>query len=376
MTQRSFDHPAAGSTSTGARRVTSLDVTRGLALIGVVAMNYVGSMVIPNGRNGFWDRAFDPYSGALSTRFAATFVLVAGIGLSLLTASARTTDDSSTIARMRWRLARRGVLLYTVGFFLNFAWPGTILFFYGAYFLIAVALFRLSDRALVTIGAGSAIIATAVATWANWKASRGEVATWLVTFSVDSLQDLVVRTFLDYTHPVFPWLAFFCAGMVIGRHLDRWREWRGRVFTAALVITALLYALVSMLDRFDQRRGVIVYALTSAQPYSRSIVYTVTTLGIAVLAFATFDWLVEKFADSPALETLQRAGQLTLSLYLLHVLAYCAIRNWLGWIGGNELSTALLFALGFWIVAITVGSWWHHRIGRGPAEQIYRSFGG
>ena len=376
MTQRSFDHPAAGSTSTGARRVTSLDVTRGLALIGVVAMNYVGSMVIPNGRNGFWDRAFDPYSGALSTRFAATFVLVAGIGLSLLTASARTTDDSATIARMRWRLARRGVLLYTVGFFLNFAWPGTIIFFYGAYFLIAVALFRLSDRALVAIGAGSAIIATAVATWANWKASRGEVATWLFTFSVDSLQDLVVRTFLDYTHPVFPWLALFCAGMVIGRHLDRWREWRGRVFTAALVITALLYALVSILDRLDQRRGVTVYALTSTQPYSRSIFYTVTTLGVAVLAFATVDWLVEKYADSPALETLQRAGQLTLSLYLLHVLAYCAIRNWLGWIGGNELSTALLFALGFWIVAITVGSWWHHRIGRGPAEQIYRSFGG
>ena len=376
MTQRSFDHPAAGSTSTGTHRVVTLDVTRGLALIGVVAMNYVGSMVIPGWHNGFWDRVFDPYTGALATRFAATFVLVAGIGLALLTASARTSDDPVAISRMRWRLARRGVLLYVVGFFLNFAWPGTILFFYGAYFLIAVALFRLSDRALVAIGAGSALVATTVATWANWKASRGEIVMWLGTYSVESLQDLVVRTFLDYTHPVFPWLAFFCAGMVIGRHLDRWREWRGRVFTLALVITALVYALVSILDRLDHRRGVIVYSLTSAQPYSRSIVYTVTTLGIAIMAFALVDWLVEKYSTSPALESLQRAGQLTLSLYLLHVLAYCAIRNWLGWIGGNELSTALSFALGFWIVAITVGSWWHHRIGRGPAEQIYRSFGG
>lgn len=376
MTQGSFDHPAAGTTSAGTHRLIALDVTRAVALIGVVAMNYVGSMVIPGWNRGFWDRVFNPYSGVLSTRFAATFVLVAGVGLSLMTSSVRTSDDSAAVARMKWRLARRGVLLYGVGFFLDFAWPGTILFFYGAYFLIAMALFRLSDRALIVVGAASALIGTGVSTWATWRASQGEYIAWLNTTDVDSLQDLVVRTFLDYTHPVFPWLVFFCAGMIIGRHLDTWREWRHRATAVALVVTALLYAVVSMLDRLDHRRGVIVAALTSAEPYSRSFVYTVTTLGIAVIAFSIISTIAEKYAASTWIAPLQRAGQLTLSLYLLHVLAYCAFRNWLHLIGGNELSTALTFALVFWVTAIALASWWHHRIGRGPAETVYRSFGG
>ena len=120
----------------------------------------------------------------------------------------------------------------------------------------------------------------------------------------------------------------------------------------------------------------IVAALTSAEPYSRSFVYTATTLGIAVISFSIISTIAEKYAASTWIAPLQRAGQLTLSLYLLHVLAYCAFRNWLHLIGGNELSTALTFALVFWVTAIALASWWHHRIGRGPAETVYRSFGG
>jgi len=342
----------------------------------VVVMNYIGSMWFPTFGGGFIERLFDPFVGVLSTRFAATFVLVAGIGVSLMTAAARTTQDRAVITRMRWRLARRGVLLYFVGYFLNFAWPGTILFFYGAYFLIASALIRLPDRALVGIGVISALVATAVATWSNWKASRGEFVGWLNTDPVDSLQDLVVRTFLDYTHPVFPWLAFLCAGMIIGRHLRTLHEWRTRVFTIAFVVTAAVYGGVSLLDHFDRRTGTIVYSLTSAQPYGRSIVYVITTLGIALMAFLAISWIAEKYSSSLLVVALQRTGQLTLSLYLLHVLVYCAFVNWFGWIGGNQLSTAIWFAVGFWVAAVAVGSWWHHRIGRGPAEVIYRSFGG
>ena len=376
MSTRSFDHPAAGGTSVGTSRIAALDVARAIALIGVVVMNYIGSMWIPTWGGGFTDRLFDPFVGVLSTRFAATFVLVAGIGVSLMTASARATDDRAVISRMRWRLARRGVLLYVVGFFLNFAWPGTILFFYGAYFLIAIALIQLSDRALVGVGTLSAVIATVVATWSNWKASRGEYVGWLNTDPVSSLQDLVVRTFFDYTHPVFPWLAFLSAGMIIGRHLGTLPAWRARVFAIALVVTALVYGGVSLLDRFDRRSGVIMYSLTSAQPYGRGLVYVVTTLGIAIMAFLAISWLAEEYSTASLVVALQRTGQLTLSLYLLHVLVYCAFVNWFGWIGGNQLSTAISFAVGFWVAAVAIGSWWHHRIGRGPAEVIYRSFGG
>ena len=70
-------------------RTPSLDVARAIALIGVVVMNYHAYLnpktayfqVAPS----IWDRAFNPLSGILTSRFAAAFVLIAGIGVSLMT---------------------------------------------------------------------------------------------------------------------------------------------------------------------------------------------------------------------------------------------------------------------------------------------------
>lgn len=371
-----FDRPAAALTSAGKPRLVGLDVARAVALIGVVAMNYAGSLVFPGTDRGFWGRVFDPYTGVLSTRFAATFVVVAGIGISLLTERARLDDDPQEVTRARLRLARRGLLLYGVGYFLDFTWPGTILFYYGAYFLIAALLVRVATTWLVVIGAGSGIIATSMATWSMWRWDRGEPVTWLNVAEVDSLQDLAVRTFFDYTHPIFPWITFLCTGMIIGRHLGTMSSWRRPVLTVSTAALVIVYAIATILDRTSSRDGVLVKRLTSLQTYDRGLLYLVSTLAIAVIAVVSIVWLAQKFSTNPVVVAFQRAGQLSLSLYLLHILVFTMFVNWFGWIGGGSLSTALLFAGAFWVAGIAVASWWHHRIGRGPAEAIYRIFGG
>src|SRR3954469_12111532 len=96
---RPFDHSPAGRTSAGTPRVIGLDVTRAVALIGVVVMNYHGYLNGPSGGTAaypgasFARRLFDPWQGVLSTRFASTFVLVAGIGVTLMTDRARLSRD-------------------------------------------------------------------------------------------------------------------------------------------------------------------------------------------------------------------------------------------------------------------------------------------
>ena len=80
------------------RRLPGPDVVRAVALIGVVVMNFHGYLVLDD-RNregvgsGWAAELFNPWTGPLSTRFAATFVLVAGVGVTLLTRSA-VGDDS------------------------------------------------------------------------------------------------------------------------------------------------------------------------------------------------------------------------------------------------------------------------------------------
>lgn len=371
-----FDRPASTPTSSGKPRLVGLDVARAVALIGVVAMNYAGSLVIPGTDRRFWGRVFDPYTGVLSTRFAAAFVVVAGIGVSLLTERARLGGDSHDVSRARLRLARRGLLLYGVGYFLDFTWPGTIIFFYGAYFVIAALLVRVATRWLVIIGVGAGIVATTVATWSSWRWQRGEPVRWLNVADVDSLQDLAVRTFLDYTHPVLPWIAFLCAGMIIGRHLDTIDVWRRSVLAASAGATVAIYLVATILDRTSSRDGTIVKSLTSLQTYDRSLSYLVSTLAIAVFAVLVTMWLAERYSTSSITISFHRAGQLSLSLYLLHILVFSMFVNWFGWIDGGSLSTALVFAGGYWVVGIAVASWWHHRIGPGPAETLYRAFGG
>lgn len=365
------DHEATGRTRAGTPRLVGLDVTRAIALIGVVLMNYCGALLDPSGTT--WSkRLLNPYTGVLSTRFAATFVLVAGIGAALMT---RRADDRDSRRDVTWRLLRRGLLLYAGGYALDWVWPGTILFYYGAYFVLAALLFRLATRWLVVVGVASAVAATSIRTWIEWRVENGPFPDWAYTRDVNGFRDLVVRTFIDYTHPVFPWLAFFVAGMIIGRHLEVVRRRAGRLTFSALTMLIATYVVATIIDRSSLRDDVVVWNLTSMQPFQQSLFYVVSTLAIALAAFATVSRISERFENHPAVVALRRAGQSTLSLYLLHVLAYYAVVHWFG-IGIDGVGSVVAFAVSFWVLAIVIGSWWHHRVGEGPAERVYRAFGG
>ena len=136
--------PPAGATlhpRTARVRFVGPDVTRAIALIGVVLMNYHGYLngaaALTTDSSPFVMRLFNPWTGVLSTRFAATFVLVAGVGVTLLTNRSRLGGDRAAVSADRWRLARRGLLLYAVGMVIDWIWPGTILPYYGVLFLLA-----------------------------------------------------------------------------------------------------------------------------------------------------------------------------------------------------------------------------------------------
>lgn len=365
------DRDAHGLTRAGTPRLVGLDVTRAIALIGVVLMNYCGALLDPSG-DSWSDRLLNPYTGVLSTRFAATFVLVAGIGVTLMT---RRADHRDARRDVTWRLARRGLLLYAGGYALNWVWPGTILFYYGAYFVLAALLFRLATRWLVVVGVASAVVATTVRTWIEWRVENGPFPEWAYTSDVNGFRDLAVRTFIDYTHPVFPWLTFLVAGMIVGRHLDTVRRRANRVIVSALAVLTTTYAAATMIDRSSLRDDIVGWNLTSMQPFQQSLFYVVSTLAIALVAFVSVSWVSERFENRPPVVALRRAGQSTLSLYLLHVLAYYAVVDWSG-VGVDGAGSVIAFAASFWALAIVVGSWWHHRVGEGPAERVYRAIGG
>ena len=86
--------------------------------------------------------------------------------------------------------------------------------------------------------------------------------------------------------------------------------------------------------------------LTSTDPFDRGLVYVMSALGTALIAFAAISWLADRFTDAPLVDALRRAGQMSLTLYIAHALVFNLVVDWLDWIRPTGLDTALLFSAG------------------------------
>jgi uncharacterized membrane protein YeiB len=361
-------------------RLVGPDVARAIALIGVVLMNYHGYLntvdAFSSPGDGWVKRLFDPWTGPLSTRFAATFVLVAGVGVTLLTNRSRLSADRAAVSADRWKLLRRGLLLYAAGTVIDWVWSGTILPYYGAMFMLSALLFTLASRWLVVIGATAALGAAAVQWWGAVQLRDGRFPDWLFTpntFVNRSPRGLLLDAFVNGTHPLLPWLAFLCAGMVLGRSIPRLRYLP--VALIGIAVTAASYAIVHWVEPGEPDSPLRV-AVLSTHPFDRALFYTLCTLGTSVAAFCLISAAAERISGSLPVRILQLAGQTSLSLYLGHIVFFNLVVGRFEWVRPTGLDTAVVLALGYWVLAITCAALWQYRFGIGPAEWFYRKFGG
>lgn len=340
------------------------DVTRALAMAGVVVMNYVGYSILRGAErgDGTLDRLFDPWTGPLSTRFAATFVVTAGVGVALMAERAGRERRSE----ISWRLASRGLVLYAGGLLFDFVWQGTILPFYGAMFVLAAGLVWLRSAAIIAIGVAAALTGWAIRAWRLERELDGISTSWLTDPGPRSPRGLVIDVMLNGTHPLLPWLAFFCAGIVAGRHLSH-RNWAPVVAAIGFV----LYFASVVVDRAapSGRRASV---LLSDDPFDRGLVYTASALGTALLATAVITAIADRYEHTPAIDALRRAGTLSLTVYLAHALLYNLAVDWLGIVEPRTLANSLVFALLTWTVITAAAIAYERRFGRGPAETVYR----
>lgn len=349
-------------------RVPGVDAVRAIAIAGVVAMNYHAYLnprlawqpVDPS----LLERAINPLTGPLTTRFAAAFVLVAGIGVSLF------AWGRADLARRRIVLLRRGLLLYGVGAVLNWVWPGTILFFYGAYFIVAALICGWRTRHVLAIAAASALAAASIELWRTWRELGGHSTSWLSP-KPDGPRNLLLRTVVDYTHPLLPWLAFLCIGIVVGRHLGTIDQWRRRAAGAAAVVLVAVVALRTVVrPDADGDAAVLVRTALSTDPYDRGLLFTVSACATALLALLIITAVVHR--DGP----LARAGRMSLSMYVGHVFFFHFFVDWLAVVPRESAVAGLVLSAAYLVPALATAAWWARVHGTGPVERVYRTIGG
>ena len=308
------------------------DVTRALAMAGVIVMNYHGYSILRGAPRG--DNILDPWTGPFSTRFAATFVVTAGIGVTLMADRAgrsRRTDIS-------WRIASRGVLLYSFGMAFDLFWPGTILPFYGAMFVLAAGMIWLRSRWIIAIGIAAALGAWLLRWWRYERDQDGFSTAWL-TDPPTNIRGLIIDVFVNGTHPVLPWLAFFCAGLVLGRLMDR-RHWIPITAAVGFVLFAIATTVEAVTPDTLPARLVL-----SVDPFDRGIFYTASALGTALLAVALITAIAERFETSAAIDSLRRAGQLSLTVYIAHAVVFEVVVDQLELVGIESVVEAIVVAV-------------------------------
>lgn len=366
-------------------RHAPLDVARTVALFGIIVLNYHGYLNFHSGNAptspSMFERWWHPFEGVLANPFPVGFVMVAGMGVAMMVADAN--NEARILSEVRWRLARRGMFLFTLGYIIEWVWPGTILPYYGAFFVVAGVIAPWSRTRLIALAITASVVAAGVSWWRLEQSFRGNLTGWLSPSAPDSPRNLLIRLFIDYTHPIFPWLSFFIFGILLGRSYDRIATFAGKLSAICVGLVGFCYSLNSIVDSQtygDARNGVVEALrwrqLASTQPFDRGLLYVGAAIGVVGATFVFIWRLCERFENSLVVRVSQTTGQMTLTIYLAHIFVYNLVVNQLGLIKPSGLDTAMAMSVAVYIVAIVWANWWQPKFGRGPAERLYRNFGG
>src|SRR5205823_4075891 len=169
--------------------------------------------------------------GFLDGRAAAAFVILAGVGLTLMSRRAVSAGDPRAAARVRRTVVKRGLFLLALGFVNLVVWPGDILRVYGVSLLLAARLVTAPDRRLLLGVLGYALGFVALLLVLDFE-KNWDWAT-LTYRHLWTPTGLVRNLFYDGFRSVLPWTGFVLLGMWLGRLDLRDPAVNGRVFLAA-----------------------------------------------------------------------------------------------------------------------------------------------
>jgi uncharacterized protein len=383
-------------------RVEALDLLRGFALLGILAMN-IRAMAAPFGAY-MTPQAFFDYEGASRAAFVFTavvfdlkmmglFSMLFGAGV-LLYAGKPTESGRPPRAlwfrRMFWLLVIGLVHAYLV-------WDGDILVPYALCGMMVLWWVRnWSVRALTTAGLAFLLIGAAlnVAQGLTWdmmpEADRAEQLAIMsptpeqgraqLAALLGSYPQVVAHRapFVLMAQTLF-FLMFFlwrCGGMMLlGMALYKSGFLEGRWSTRSYVLIALLGLAVGLslaalgIRELEQLRFAMPQRATAD-------LYNYAGAVFASLGYAAALLLLIKYDAVPMLRRrLAAVGQMALSNYLFQSLATAII--FLGWGAGYagrfDYAEQLLVVVAIWVLQLALAPVWLARFRFGPAEWAWRS---
>ena len=332
-------------------------MARAFAIIGMV-MVHIGPRDLPGG--GLSGAVYRSTHG----RAAIVFIVLAGIGVSLLAGDHSPDRITATRMRLGWRtlvLLPAGLALQTLDIDV-----AVILQYYAVYFLIAMAALELSDRALLIVAASSVTLGPVVLIWLertvpDW--FLGGVPAW------DDASRIVRDIALTGYYPVVVWTAPLVLGMWIGR-----RDLVSTTVVRSVGLAGAVVAAVAFLtsDGLVALLGPATSSTDASQlyviePHNEMPLWMLSSAGIAVTVIAGCVLLARRL---PRITwPLVAFGQLALTAYVTHLLV---LHRWPQWLDRSTYGAAWLSVSRFTLVALVLATAHRAVAARGPFELLLR----
>ena len=324
------------------------------------------------------ERWSDSLLNLLDGRAAATFVILAGMGVTLMARKATNPTGTTSQATIAAILRLRGLLLLAVGFLNLTIWEGDILRVYGVSLLIAPWLIWQSSRTVLLAAMGFVlafgVLFVAFDYGQNWDWAA------LKYHGLWTASGLWRNLFYDGFRSVFPWTGLLLLGVWLGRSdWSRATVPRKAVFWGVILLVSsaafskflLSWYIVHPRPGFNQEDAVACFGLRSMPPLP---LFLLNATGFALLLIGTSTLAARRWKDRWGVRALSATGRLAFTWYVAHILLGLGGIIVLGWTRASHLG-ALMTALAFFSAAAVVSLWWKRRFAYGPLEFILRRVG-
>ncbi len=353
------------------QRIMGFDLARALAILGMVIVNFKVAMHAETGSELLmW------FSALFEGRASALFVILAGVSVTFITNKARKSGNSAAVNKSRLSLIKRALLLITIGLFYTPVWEADILHFYGFYFLIAATVFMTSDRFLLRLSIAITLCFPALMLFfdydKNWDWSA---LTYMDLWSFDGM---IRHILFNGFHPIFPWAAFLIFGMWLGRIDLSQTLTRNRLLIWS-VITLITTEVVFYLVRLYMGNGVefgispeeviLLFSTAIIPPFPQ---YIISAGSSACIVLVGCLYLSDKFNESHIIKWLCQTGQLSLTLYVAHVILGMGVLESINRLSNQTIGFSLFSSLIFGTCGVAFSVFWLKYFKIGPLEWMFR----
>ena len=355
-------------------RILGFDLARAYSIFGMYIVNY--NIVFGNYRD---TKPLSQFLTLFSGNSSTVFVILAGMGLSLMTNRENYTSSEKT--NFQKVVHKRSLFLFFLGLALYTWWPADILHFYGGYMHIAAIVLFWPKKIYLWIAAGAVaifhILFFTIPYDIGW---NFETLTYNDFWTV---QGFIRNTIYNGWNSIFPWLAYFLIGMYLGR-LD-WEDKRTsrNIFT----IGAIAYILVEIVQYFAKNSslGEMEKLFFTSEYIPPFLPFQISTIGFGFMIISLFIRIAKRYENNSILQGLATTGQMTLTHYISHLtlgmLLFSAITGKKYEMQLNRTEAIppeyiLAFAISYFLISYIFSIYWKRKFANGPLELLMRKVSG